>query len=205
MKITSLVTLFVALLVIVGGLYYWNNSAPAPAPVVETPKVPAVVAEGEMCGGNMMNAPVCAAGLHCAPAPGSNLPMGDVGGLCVKDNPALYIDGNLLLGTDATTTLGTYLIGYNGMTLYTFTKDKMGTTTCYGTCAENWLPYVVTSTSSLANIQSGVTGKVDSVTRVDGAFQVTYKGWPLYFYVKDVASGDTMGQNVNKTWFVVKP
>jgi predicted lipoprotein with Yx(FWY)xxD motif len=208
MKITTLISLFVALLVIVGGFYFWSSTVtPKPAPVVETPQPqgPVTVNEGEHCGGNMMNAPICATGLHCAKDPASNLPMGDVGGLCVKDNPALYIEGNLLLGTDATTTLGKYLIAYNGMTLYTFTKDKVGTTTCYGQCAENWPPYIVEATSSLTNIQEGVTGKVGSVTRADGTLQVTYKGWPLYFFGNDKVSGDTKGQAINKVWYVVKP
>ena len=50
--------------------------------LVETPKVSGA---GERCGGNMTTAPTCAAGLHCAPAPGSHLPFGDVGGICVAN------------------------------------------------------------------------------------------------------------------------
>ena len=42
---------------------------------------------GERCGGNMTTAPKCTAGFHCAPVPGSHLPFGDVGGLCVSDAP----------------------------------------------------------------------------------------------------------------------
>ena len=44
-----------------------------------------MVSGGERCGGNMANAPVCAAGLHCAAAKGSKLPFADVGGTCVSD------------------------------------------------------------------------------------------------------------------------
>lgn len=40
---------------------------------------------GERCGGNMTNAPACASGSHCAPEPGSHLPFGDVGGICVNN------------------------------------------------------------------------------------------------------------------------
>jgi hypothetical protein len=39
----------------------------------------------EHCGGNILNAPKCASGFHCAPVPGSHLPFGDVGGTCVPD------------------------------------------------------------------------------------------------------------------------
>lgn len=50
--------------------------------LVETPRT---VGAGERCGGNMTTAPACATGYHCAPAPGSHLPFGDVGGICVAD------------------------------------------------------------------------------------------------------------------------
>ncbi len=45
------------------------------------------VGSGERCGGNMTTAPQCMIGYHCAPAPGSHLPFGDVGGICVSDVP----------------------------------------------------------------------------------------------------------------------
>lgn len=40
---------------------------------------------GGHCGGNMTTAPTCIAGYHCAPVPGSHLPFGDVGGICVAN------------------------------------------------------------------------------------------------------------------------
>lgn len=40
---------------------------------------------GEHCGGNMTTARSCSTGLRCAPTAGSHLPMGDVGGTCVKE------------------------------------------------------------------------------------------------------------------------
>lgn len=46
-----------------------------------------VVGPGQHCGGNIVNPPVCQAGYYCAPAPGQNIPVGDVGGICVI-NPA---------------------------------------------------------------------------------------------------------------------
>ncbi len=59
-----------------------NNPSPESAEV-STPS--AVAHEGEHCGGNMTTALSCATGLHCAPAAGSHLPFGDVGGVCVKN------------------------------------------------------------------------------------------------------------------------
>jgi len=45
------------------------------------PSTPAQL--GESCGGNTLFARQCAPGLVCAPRPGSHLPFGDVGGICV--------------------------------------------------------------------------------------------------------------------------
>ncbi len=61
-----------------------NDGAPTSTPS-STPVTPAapVVGAGEHCGGNMLNAPVCAPGYECMPSPDSHLPFGDVGGLCV--------------------------------------------------------------------------------------------------------------------------
>lgn len=116
-----------------------------------------------------------------------------------------YSPGNLLLGTDASTALGTYLIASNGFTLYTYTRDKEGVSSCSGLCAQNWPPYTVASKAVLKNIQKGVGGTVDAISRTDGDMQVTYNGAPLYFWSKDKKSGDTTGQGVGGVWFVAKP
>jgi predicted lipoprotein with Yx(FWY)xxD motif len=39
--------------------------------------------------------------------------------------------------------------------------------------------------------------------RTDGMEQTAYRGWPLYYYYKDIRPGDVLGQNVNSVWFVV--
>src|SRR5512135_1880815 len=44
-----------------------------------------VAGPGEHCGGNIATARECGPGYHCAPTPGSNLPFGDIGGVCVAD------------------------------------------------------------------------------------------------------------------------
>jgi len=40
------------------------------------------------------------------------------------------VGANVTLGIDKTTALGTYLIAYNGMTLYTYSKDTSTSSTC---------------------------------------------------------------------------
>ncbi|MEP7104755.1 MAG: hypothetical protein ABI838_02780 [Chloroflexota bacterium] len=91
-----------------------------------------------------------------------------------------------------------------GMTLYYFTPDKAGTVTCTGGCLAVWPPLEM-STSGTPTGGSGVTGKLATVMNPNNKPQVTYNGWPLYFYAKDTKVGDVTGQNVGQKWFVVPP
>jgi predicted lipoprotein with Yx(FWY)xxD motif len=100
----------------------------------------------------------------------------------------------------------TILVGENGMTLYYYTPDKgTGQATCTGQCLANWPPLLLPSGLSKAAGEKGVTGTLGTVTSPAGGMQVTYNSWPLYFWVKDKAPGDTTGQNVGGKWFVVPP
>ena len=42
-----------------------------------------------------------------------------------------------------------------------------------------------------------------TTARTDGTTQVTYNGWPLYYYIKDQKAGDTTGQGVGDVWYVL--
>ncbi|HVM73813.1 MAG TPA: hypothetical protein VMU13_03005 [Candidatus Paceibacterota bacterium] len=114
------------------------------------------------------------------------------------------VGDNLMLGMDINAKLGHYLIGYTGMTLYTFAKDNVGTSTCYDACSQLWPPYVV-SPNDRYNLQYGINANnVGFITRADGTLQLTYNGLPLYFYSGDERSGDFNGQGFHGVWYVVK-
>ncbi|OPH53155.1 hypothetical protein BC351_32295 [Paenibacillus ferrarius] len=100
------------------------------------------------------------------------------------------------------TTLGSYLADDKGMTLYYFTKDVADANSCAGQCLANWPIYSASDFTVPAGFSSA---DFQALTRTDGKQQVTYKGWPLYYFIKDQKSGDTTGDNVGKTWFVIKP
>lgn len=102
--------------------------------------------------------------------------------------------------------VGSYLTGADGKTLYIFTKDTAGDgkSVCNGDCAAAWPPLVVTSLDEVKP-DSGATGELALATRDDGSKQVTYKGMPLYYYTPDKAAGDTTGQGVGGVWFVAAP
>ncbi len=108
------------------------------------------------------------------------------------------------LAISSSDTLGDFLIGPNGMTLYVFAKDEMGVSNCVDQCAANWPPLTVGTSQEVA-VGEGVGGEVGTIERADGTLQVTYNGMPLYYWINDVVPGDTTGQNVGEVWFVAVP
>jgi predicted lipoprotein with Yx(FWY)xxD motif len=87
------------------------------------------------------------------------------------------------------------LVGANDMTLYTFDKDTQGEmSNCYEQCAVNWPPLLVPADTQ-------VSGDFTLMDRTDSDMAiVAYKGWPLYFWVKDTKPGDTTGDMVGEVW-----
>ncbi len=97
--------------------------------------------------------------------------------------------------------LGPILTDDEGKTLYLFTKDSKGATTCYDKCAQNWPPLL---TAGAPEAGDGADASLLGTTqRTDGTTQVTYNGMPLYYFVKDQQAGDTTGQGVGEVWFVL--
>jgi predicted lipoprotein with Yx(FWY)xxD motif len=95
---------------------------------------------------------------------------------------------------------GEILVDSEGMTLYLFTQDEPGESVCYDSCAENWPPLTVEDSPSGSD---DLPGDLSTIERDDGTMQVTYNGWPLYYWVQDEGPGDATGQGVNDVWFVV--
>lgn len=92
------------------------------------------------------------------------------------------------------------LVGPDGRTLYTFTKDSAGSgaSACYQQCATNWPPLPVASGSK-------PIGDFSIVQRTDNTQQWAYKGWPLYYFAKDSQAGDKRGDGVGGVWKLAKP
>jgi predicted lipoprotein with Yx(FWY)xxD motif len=100
--------------------------------------------------------------------------------------------------------IGSYLADEKGMTLYLFKKDAPGKSACVaaGGCLERWPIFFAETIEPAAGIDAAAIGVI---TRDDGQKQTTYKGLPLYYFFKDKADGDTLGQGVNSVWYVVAP
>ena len=115
------------------------------------------------------------------------------------NTPTVLPLGTELLQVSSTTKLGQFLVDNNGKTLYYRINDSANTSNCSGSCSTTWPPLI----SSAPTQSASVTGNVSTTTRSDGQSQVTYNGWPLYYFFGDKNMGDTNGQGVNNIWYVV--
>ena len=91
-------------------------------------------------------------------------------------------------------------------TLYMFRKDTGKTSKCYGACAAVWPPAI---THGKPKAGPGIKASLIGTTkRKDGKLQVTYKGHPLYTYVKDKKPGQTTGEGsklFGAGWYALTP
>jgi predicted lipoprotein with Yx(FWY)xxD motif len=100
-----------------------------------------------------------------------------------------------------TTTVGEVLVDVRGRTLYLRAIDALRKSTCYGSCASAWPPFV---TSGKPRAGSGVKqALLGTAKRKDATLQVTYAGHPLYFFGQDTKAGQISGQASGGTWWVL--
>ncbi|HEY5879483.1 MAG TPA: hypothetical protein VIU11_11260 [Nakamurella sp.] len=97
---------------------------------------------------------------------------------------------------------GSILVGEDGRTLYAFTKDVDGQSTCFDACAAAWP--AVTVADGFTPPTGVDPALVSTVARPDGSQQLKVGKWPLYYYAGDGAPGETNGQGVGGVWYVVK-
>ncbi|MDO8634802.1 MAG: hypothetical protein Q7R34_00965 [Dehalococcoidia bacterium] len=97
--------------------------------------------------------------------------------------------------------LGNILTDSSGKTLYMFTRDELKVSNCSGNCLQQWPPLL---TGDAPTAGEGIVAElVSTFKRADGATQVAYNGWPLYYWFQDATPGDTKGQDVGKVWYVL--
>lgn len=119
--------------------------------------------------------------------------------------PIYPIPNNNFINSTNNDKYGNILVGNSNYTLYVFTEDQPGISTCNVTCSKIWPPLValpevppVAGTGVLQNML-GVTN------RTDGRMQVTFNGMPLYYYSEDDDPLEFNGQALDNKWFVISP
>jgi predicted lipoprotein with Yx(FWY)xxD motif len=103
---------------------------------------------------------------------------------------------------------GRVLFDGRGQALYAFTRDRRGRpSTCYRACARAWpVLYAKGALRAGPGAKQSLLGRT---RRRDGKLQVTYNGWPLYYYIGERGRpGVILCQNVEEfggLWLVVRP
>ena len=89
------------------------------------------------------------------------------------------------------------------------TMSSMSPLPCEGECASAWPPFVVSGGAEAVSAGDQVDASlVSTTTRGDGSTQVTYNGYPLYYFVQDDGPGSTNGQAAESfggIWYALAP
>jgi predicted lipoprotein with Yx(FWY)xxD motif len=108
-------------------------------------------------------------------------------------------------------TLGKYLTDKDGRTLYFFANDASGQSNCTGGCEAIWPVFFVDNLTQEQLADGLPLGGFGTITTASGKKQLTYKGWPLYYFAPSTggvntkeAPGQTGGEGIGGTWFVAK-
>ena len=125
-----------------------------------------------------------------------------------KKTEVVYIPDPYVFKLATSPTLGSYLTDKNWNALYIFASDADGASNCITGCIADWTVFDAKGLSQLNLVTGLILSDFDSITSANGR-QLTYKGWPLYYYspggVREKAkltSGDNVGPGL---WFVAKP
>lgn len=105
-----------------------------------------------------------------------------------------------------------YLVDIEGRAVYVFSADTRASdarpaeSACHGACALAWPPVTTEQEPGTEGRASGAL--VATVRRDDGRLQVTYNGWPLYYFRDDRAKVRAQGADRHAfggTWRLIQP
>ena len=179
MKIKYLITTVLVALTLAVSACAPAATPPPQAPATQAPAMTSAPATTAPSSGNSSSASAASTPAAMAPTGPATINVG---------NDSMY---------------GSILTDDKGMALYIFLNDSPNTSNCSGSCASLWPP-LMSLGAPVAG--SGVdASKLSTITRTDGSTQVTYNGWPLYYYSKDTQAGKTLGQGIKNVWYVVSP
>lgn len=87
-----------------------------------------------------------------------------------------------------------------GLTLYTLSSEKKGKLNCKGDCLGNWPPLMIKK----GQIPTGAKN-LGVVKRPEGFLQVTWKGFPVYWFAGDKKKGEANGEGLKDVgvWHVI--
>jgi predicted lipoprotein with Yx(FWY)xxD motif len=98
--------------------------------------------------------------------------------------------------------VGTYLTDSDGRTLYWHKMDPPMGSVCSDSCVVNWPPFYIKDIRVSVELEAA---DFWLIVREDGKRQVTFRGYPLYYYSGDSAKGDTNGHGTFELWVAARP
>lgn len=135
---------------------------------------------------------------------GVSVPVPGVWPVAGPQTPMAASDATILVRNDPT--FGLILTDTENRTLYFFARDTKGLSNCAGGCLSRWPIFNVDEIIPPPGLSEDDFGTIgDGDTK-----QITYKGWPLYYYSPNndgqlEAPGENGGDNFGNIWFVAKP
>jgi predicted lipoprotein with Yx(FWY)xxD motif len=115
-------------------------------------------------------------------------------------------EGTVFVSLGSAAGLGQVLVDSEGRTLYAFSKDSGGASTCGGACAKAWPP-LLDEQGEPQPSNGTAAARLGTITRADGSHQVTYAGHPLYSFAGDKQPGEANGSGQSAfggTWSALK-
>lgn len=100
---------------------------------------------------------------------------------------------------------GKVLAAANGKVLYRYTLDRRHVNKCTAkaSCARYW-PSLLVKATVKPRAGAGLNAKLlGTIKAPKGMRQVTYAGWPLYYFAGDAKAGQINGEGYQKVWYVV--
>lgn len=124
----------------------------------------------------------------CAMAP-TYAPMG----------PIAVPVGNATLAVASKAPFGPYLVDGAGRALYVLdgTRASSASMACGYDCTRVWPPMFAAAPPITG---AGLDPRRIGTAPRGGGRQLTYHGWPLFYYVRDRGPGATTGHNVRDAW-----
>ena len=85
-------------------------------------------------------------------------------------------------------------------------RPRSGVSNCHDACAQAWPPLITEGKPQAGTrVQASLLG---TMQRQDGTTQVTYNGWPLYYFARDKPQGQPTGHDVQGfggEWYLIQP
>jgi len=128
-------------------------------------------------------------------------------GAAIAANASMRSGSGGTVRATASRSYGTILVAANGRTLYRFTPDGRGVNRCSAVpaCAKSWPALLVKAGAKPSAGAGADAALLGTIKAAHGRRQASYAGFPLYLFAGDASAGQTNGEGLDGTWFVISP